>query len=520
LAILFFSFSAVLHASPKEARVAVIVGSNIGVGNERPLQFAEQDAERFYQVLTDIGGIEKDRAYLVKGGDATEVRRAVNEAKGRMIELSKLGPTALIVYVSSHADEKNLHLEGTLLPIAELRKTVQNTPSALRLVIIDACRTAASAEAKGGSVGPNVAVKMEQSEKLSGDLFIHSTGMGEPAQEWSFLRGALFTHHLVTGLRGAADMDGNGRISLSESYSYAFRQTLANAVTAGPGAQHPSFDFQMKGFGDWTFTTPTDEHSAIVLGKQIQGRVWVVDNQNNIVAEVMKNKGAPLRLAVRPGWYRVIIPKDQRVAEALDVTLAWGKERVVTETELVTISLRDAAARGQRPVVLRPVLVSLRYLFSKGDVEGVPYYHSGALAVEGIIRHWIVGVQAALGWARFQTLSGSVMQMEFPMQLRFGRELTVHLFSIHLGLAGGAIRIHQEIFQNNEASLIANDIEPPSSRKAWFPETGFFASFLIPINERLLISVDGAAGLKWVADSGETLVKFSGRVGGGIAMRF
>ena len=124
-----------------DVRLAIAIGSDVGVEGEKPLSFAEEDAKRFRDVLVEVGGVSSDRAYLVTGSDASEVRRVISEAKGRLLELSQIEPTSLIVYVSSHADESDLHLDGSRLPLDELKSLVASMPAALRLLIVDACRT-------------------------------------------------------------------------------------------------------------------------------------------------------------------------------------------------------------------------------------------------------------------------------------------------------------------------------------------------------------------------------------------
>ena len=62
-------------------------------------------------------------------------------------------------------------------------------------------------------------VDLDQGQRIEGDVYITSTGPNEPAQEWEALGGGLFTHHLLSGLRGAADRDTDGRVTLFEAYS-------------------------------------------------------------------------------------------------------------------------------------------------------------------------------------------------------------------------------------------------------------------------------------------------------------
>ena len=50
------------------------------------------------------------------------------------------------------------------------------------------------------------------------------------------LGGSLFTHHLLSAMRGASDSDGDGQVTLFEAYSYAYERTLGGV---GPGALKP-----------------------------------------------------------------------------------------------------------------------------------------------------------------------------------------------------------------------------------------------------------------------------------------
>ncbi|MCK6546454.1 caspase family protein, partial [Myxococcota bacterium] len=114
--------AALVTAAPApDTRVAVVVGNNVGLPEDVVLRYAEADAKRMHTLLVESGGVEPSRAALVLGGTARDVERAIAEAAGRVDELARLGPVSMIVYVSSHADERDLHLEGTRLPIAQVR---------------------------------------------------------------------------------------------------------------------------------------------------------------------------------------------------------------------------------------------------------------------------------------------------------------------------------------------------------------------------------------------------------------
>jgi uncharacterized caspase-like protein len=67
---------------------------------------------------------------------------------------------------------------------------------------------------------------LERQRVRAGLVWLFASDTGEAAQESDELRGALFTHYWVSGLRGAADANGDGRVTLAESYDFAYSQTL------------------------------------------------------------------------------------------------------------------------------------------------------------------------------------------------------------------------------------------------------------------------------------------------------
>ena len=56
----------------------------------------------------------------------------------------------------------------------------------------------------------------------------------------------LFTHYLVQGLRGAADLDRDGIVSLQELYQYLEEQVSQKSRAIG-GNQHPVMKGELEG---------------------------------------------------------------------------------------------------------------------------------------------------------------------------------------------------------------------------------------------------------------------------------
>ena len=138
---------------------------------------------------------------------------------------------------------------------------------------------------------------------MRGHAFLTSSSATEAAQESDRLQGSYFTHALVSGLRGAADASGDGKVTLNEAYQYAFDETLARTATTQGGAQHPTYDIQMAGSGDVVMTDLRETRAAIVIGPELDGRFFVRDASGRLVAELGKPKGRTAELGVEPGAY-------------------------------------------------------------------------------------------------------------------------------------------------------------------------------------------------------------------------
>lgn len=73
----------------------------------------------------------------------------------------------------------------------------------------------------------------------------------EAAQESDRIGGSFFTHALVSGMRGAADASGDGKITLTEAYRFAFEETLQRTAQTQFGSQHPAYEIRSAARATW-----------------------------------------------------------------------------------------------------------------------------------------------------------------------------------------------------------------------------------------------------------------------------
>lgn len=360
---------AVLAALPPLAAsdpvwLALSIGQEEGGPGDVRLRYAERDARRVHDVWTTLGEVAPARATLLTDASADGVRQAIRQIEGRAAELTAAGHQPIVlVYVSSHADGQALRLGETRLPHWELRALLAAIPAQLRLLVVDACASGAMIRGKGAAIEAPFAVP---AATLSGQVILTAAGPAEPAQEWDALGGALFTHNLVSALRGAGDADGDGAVTLAEAHSYAYERTLALSSAARLGPQHPSHEIELRGTGDLVLTRPA-RGAVLLLGRGLSGRYVISSEDGELVAEANKRSAAPLRLALPPGRYLVRKPEGGFVRLGT-VEVRAGAVTRLDEDALERVPGFDATARG--PGVARERSVEATFALTGGTVAG------------------------------------------------------------------------------------------------------------------------------------------------------
>src|SRR5205085_2833919 len=168
-------------------------------------------------------------------------------------------------YYSGHAKANAFSLGENELAIATLREKLRAIPSTLTLVVLDACQSGQFARTKGTEPAADFSFNSVSRLTTKGIAVMASSSAQELSQESDELRSSYFTHHLVVGLRGAADADGDGRVSLDEAYRYAYRRTLASTAQTQVGGQHVTLETDLAGQGEVPVTYPADARSQLEL---------------------------------------------------------------------------------------------------------------------------------------------------------------------------------------------------------------------------------------------------------------
>jgi hypothetical protein len=338
------------HAHARVERFAIVVGNDLGAASETPLRYAESDAARVFEVLTQLGDFDPINSVLLRGRDATTVRSAILSINGRIRDAVSQPDTQAVfaVYYSGHADGQALHLGGTELPLAELRDLARGSAANFRLVVLDACRSGSLTRVKGGERMPAFALTAAEQAPPPGDglAFLTASSAHEDAQESDELQGAFFTHAFISGLLGAADSDGDGAVVLDEAYRYAYGATLRSTSRTLAGTQHPTFQYELRGRGELVLTRPR-AHAAerahfdfppglgfVVMRTSVEGPVVVE----------LESADTPRTLSLPPGRYFIRARAPDVMYEG-PIDAASGTSRAIDVRQLTRIEYAQLVRR-------------------------------------------------------------------------------------------------------------------------------------------------------------------------------
>jgi len=349
-------------------RLALLVGVNDGGPERVRLRYAVSDARSFDKVLGELGGVAAaDRRVLVDVGRAGllealgALRARTEAARG-----SGASRVEVLVYYSGHSDEEGLLLKGERLGYGELRRALDALPADVRIAVLDSCASGAFARAKGGTRRP--AFLVDSGNKVKGHAILTSSSEDEVSQESDRLGASYFTHHLISGLRGAADATRDGRVTLNEAYQFAFHETLARTEKTRGGAQHPAYDIELAGSGDLVMTDLRATSAGLYLAEALEGRLFVRDAAGLLVVELQKLPGRPAELGLAPGRYQVRRELDSGASEA-SFTLVEGQRTPLAPASFQAIPLEATVSRGgPEEALVDPEVLSRA---SRSEAEGL-----------------------------------------------------------------------------------------------------------------------------------------------------
>ena len=341
---LVWSFTANAAPSTPLRRFALVIGSNSGGGVREQLRYAGHDATTIADVLRQLGGVSDVDLALLSEPDIKAVDGAFDGLAQRVRDERLKGQRIeLVVYYSGHADETGILVGGAHYDYGRLRQRIRDVPADVRIAIVDSCASGSFTRIKGGTRKPPFL--HDTSNQVEGFAFLSSSSADEDAQESDKIGASFFTYFFVNGLRGVADRNHDGKITLSEAYQYAYEQTLRRTQNTVHGPQHPAYDMHLSGTGDVVITDLRSTESQLVLPAALRGHITIMDKSGRVAIELTKDAGDPLSLGLPNETYTVHV--DNKDGEfAATVTIDHVGEIAFDDDALQRVTPEHTVARG------------------------------------------------------------------------------------------------------------------------------------------------------------------------------
>ena len=243
---------------------AVVIGINEYVDPNIPnLRFARADAEAIHDVLIDpaIGRFKPENVRLLVDSEATE--RNIRSALGTQLPRRAGHDSTVVIYFAGHGApvvDTRAHsadgLEKYLIPHDAVADDLRATGISMDTVQqyfswLDASQVVCFLDScySGTAGGRSFDNPSFQTRAMLSDEFLDSLGSegrfvvtacaaNEVSLEDPKLGHGIFTQRLVEGLRGAADTDADGRVTIDELYEYVYKNVERDARSLG-GSMNP-----------------------------------------------------------------------------------------------------------------------------------------------------------------------------------------------------------------------------------------------------------------------------------------
>jgi hypothetical protein len=261
-------------AQAQPQKWAVVIG--IGQYKDpaiRPLRYAVADARAVYNFLVDpaAGGFPKAHVQILLDQLATQ--KALRSALGTHLARRAVKGDRVFIYYAGHgaleADLENREPDGyakylvpydaeakdlfaSAINMAEVETFFSRIKAETVVLAMDACYSGAGGGRGFANLPPggrDIRLRGDFLDRLiqgKGRAILTAADTNEVALELPELGHGLFTYYLLEGLKGKADVQGKGYVTLQDTYRYVYDRVARQSRQMG-GNQNPKLMAQAVG---------------------------------------------------------------------------------------------------------------------------------------------------------------------------------------------------------------------------------------------------------------------------------
>jgi hypothetical protein len=337
-------------ATPAPAVFAIIVTNNRSTRLDRPdLQYADDDGARYYQLFRGVApaaqvrlltrfdrataSVHPELAAVTQPPRRADLVAALADVRAAVTEARRAGQRTEFYFVfAGHGDVQGgvgyLDLEDARIdPTFLEHEVVDRVPADVLHVVLDSCNSffVVNPRKPGGrrwATPRDLALGFAARHPNVG-LFLSTNSEGE-VYEWSEFESGIFSHEVRSGLSGAADADGDGRVSYAELAGFVDR---ANAKLPQSNLRPQVFQRGPNGDAGAALFSPAHAEGRRLLIGSGERRLWIRGTGNERLLDLHK-EDAPMTIVV-PGdvaqpltvveWHAAKGPADRPVLAEYDL---------------------------------------------------------------------------------------------------------------------------------------------------------------------------------------------------------
>jgi len=468
---LFFSLTLFLVSYPTYAtpnRIALLVGHQKGWKGEPKLKYVlSGDLQPMAKTLRRLGF----KVFVLSNENAETVRRGFTFVqkllkKHRSIE-------TFFFYYSGHADKKHFHLgPRTNRPLSyqSFIRFFRSLNTMRRIAIIDSCYSGSIIKQFGSisrykrllKQGQLKGVRQQKSFDLSKlslppqgnerGLRIISSSLGVSWEVHRY-KASVFTHHFLVGLRGKADLDKDGKITVDEVFDFA-----SSKVRLETG-QKPEQLMVMR--RNIPYALAPAYQSRLFIAPEVTGHIKI-KVANFVWSKHKKNKSG-LRLAIISGPATIKLKRQNKCWQQTLFFPTKGEVKLSSKWNAIPCQVSKGLRKGLLPLPAQEVqayvplhlslktkAISLHIEGARADLAGNPWL--GGLSIGLHSQNW--GVQF-LGVMTSATIGQTALQ-QLLIELRpeVGIRSNWSRISLFMGGFLGFGILMQDINQKPRAGMV------------------------------------------------------------------
>ena len=319
-------------------------GSPAGRGDvsSSPLRYADDDALSFYELEQEVGAdaavltipdADTRRRYpwavdVARPPTVNEIERTIGELNKRMDAAAKAGHVPVFIFFYSGHGSRPQNgepafalLDGALSDSVLHDRVIRQVHAGIIHLVVDACHADAVVRPRDAEAATADVTQAELVRQLSAETttrepnvgLVLASGEGNASHEWDLYQAGVFTHEVISGLRGAADINQDGRVEYSElgAFLQAANREVVDARARLRSVVRPPLSQARAALIALDGNTSTGWLSHIPASA---GQFFVEDQQGNRILDAHAEPGFAMSVAIPPG--RLLFVHDgEREAE-------------------------------------------------------------------------------------------------------------------------------------------------------------------------------------------------------------